>query len=88
MRTAPIVFRSLTTVLVTECPIIRNAGGRAQDAIRSTLVLDTVITMGEVIVIHHTGTTTLPLHHIPHISPIQTPPYKSALTDETKLRNE
>jgi carbonic anhydrase len=54
-----------------ECPIIRNAGGRAQDAIRSILVLDTVVTMGEVIVIHHTGTTALlpsplPLFHLEH----------------------
>ncbi len=38
-----------------EVPVVRNAGGRAMDAMRSLLVLDAVIGLGTIIVIHHTG---------------------------------
>lgn len=39
----------------TEFGIIRNAGGRAADAVRSLVVLDALIPIGTVMVIHHTG---------------------------------
>ena len=39
----------------TEAAVIRNAGGRAMDAIRSLIVLDSVINLGTIIVVHHTG---------------------------------
>jgi carbonic anhydrase len=38
-----------------EFGIIRNAGGRAADAVRSLVVLDALIPIGTVMVIHHTG---------------------------------
>ncbi|KAG0649169.1 Beta-carbonic anhydrase 1 [Hyphodiscus hymeniophilus] len=38
----------------SECAIIRNAGGRTQDAMRSILALDAVGGLGTVVVIHHT----------------------------------
>lgn len=41
----------------TECAIIRNAGGRTSDALRSILALDAVGGTGTVIVIHHTGSS-------------------------------
>jgi carbonic anhydrase len=37
-----------------EMGVIRNAGGRAMDAIRSLVVLDTLVKIGTVIVVHHT----------------------------------
>jgi len=39
----------------TEAAIIRNAGGRAVDAVRSLVVLNTLVKIGTVLVIHHTG---------------------------------
>lgn len=35
--------------------MIRNAGGRAIDALRSLIVLDGVIPIKTVIILHHTG---------------------------------
>ncbi|KAF7979469.1 hypothetical protein HWV62_42289 [Athelia sp. TMB] len=37
-----------------ECPVIRNAGGRAADALSTLLVLDSVIPIGTLVIIHHT----------------------------------
>lgn len=39
--------------------MIRNAGGRAFDAIRTLAVLQTVVSLGTIVVMHHTGTLTL-----------------------------
>jgi carbonic anhydrase len=38
-----------------EFGIIRNAGGRAADAVRSLVVLDALVPVGAVMVVHHTG---------------------------------
>lgn len=38
----------------SECAIVRNAGGRTQDAMRSILALNVVGKLGTVVVIHHT----------------------------------
>jgi hypothetical protein len=38
-----------------EVPVIRNAGGRAKGAVFDVAVLDTLITLNEIIIIHHTG---------------------------------
>jgi carbonic anhydrase len=35
--------------------MIRNAGGRAMDAMRSLLVLQTISAPGTIVVMHHTG---------------------------------
>lgn len=42
--------------------VIRNAGGRASDAMRSLLVLHTINPLGLIMVVHHTdcGTTHIP----------------------------
>jgi len=37
-----------------EAAIIRNAGGRASDAIRSICTLDAIVELGTIIVVHHT----------------------------------
>lgn len=36
-----------------EVPILRNAGGRAKEAIFDIAVLDTIIDVTEIVVIHH-----------------------------------
>ena len=38
-----------------ESAVVRNAGGRASDAIRSLVTLDSLLPLGTIIVIHHTG---------------------------------
>lgn len=38
----------------SECAIIRNAGGRTRDVLRSVLALDAVGTVGTIVVVHHT----------------------------------
>lgn len=43
----------------TEASVIRTAGGRSMDCMRSLQVLDTVGNVGTVLVIHHTGKTVL-----------------------------
>ena len=40
---------------VSEAAIIRNAGGRASDALRSIATLDAIAGITAVIVVHHTG---------------------------------
>jgi hypothetical protein len=35
--------------------VIRNAGGRAVDAVRSLVVLNSLAKIGVVLVVHHTG---------------------------------
>ena len=42
-----------------EIAVIRNAGGRAADAVRSLVVLDALIPIGAVMVVHHTGMSPL-----------------------------
>ncbi|KAJ7739985.1 carbonic anhydrase [Mycena maculata] len=37
-----------------EMPVIRVAGGRAQDALRSLLVLEAALGLGQIIIVHHT----------------------------------
>ncbi|KAH8656191.1 carbonic anhydrase [Tricladium varicosporioides] len=50
-RITPAVFMGLG---FGEAAIIRNAGGRASDAIRSILALDSVGSVGTIVVVHHT----------------------------------
>ena len=38
-----------------ESAVVRNAGGRASDAIRSLITLDTILPLRTIIVVHHTG---------------------------------
>ncbi|KAE8447778.1 hypothetical protein EG329_010172 [Mollisiaceae sp. DMI_Dod_QoI] len=40
---------------VGEAAVIRNAGGRTRDAMRSLLILDALGSVGVVVVVHHTG---------------------------------
>ena len=42
--------------------VIRNAGGRASDAIRSLLVLHTINPLGLILVVHHTDCGTTHVH--------------------------
>lgn len=48
----------LTPPSLISAAIIRNAGGRTQDTIRSILALDAVANVGTVVVIHHNGLST------------------------------
>lgn len=40
---------------LSEAAIIRNAGGRASDALRSIATLDAIAGLSTIIVVHHTG---------------------------------
>lgn len=40
----------------TECAVIRNAGGRAANALPSLIILDSIVPMRTIVIIHHTGT--------------------------------
>src|SRR5579871_6336808 len=40
---------------VSEAAIIRNAGGRASDALRSIATLDAIAGVATIVVVHHTG---------------------------------
>lgn len=45
----------LIHLAVLENLVIRNAGGRAADAMRSIIALDNILGLGTVILIQHTG---------------------------------
>lgn len=45
----------MAKVSFPECAVIRNAGGRAVDALNSLIVLDSIIPLQSIAVIHHTG---------------------------------
>jgi hypothetical protein len=42
-----------------ELPVIRVAGGRAKDALRSLLILEHAFGLGHIILLHHTGKNTV-----------------------------
>lgn len=44
-----------------EMPVIRNAGGRVKDALRSLLVLENALGLGGVVIVHHTGRSPSPV---------------------------
>lgn len=44
-----------------EMPVIRNAGGRAKDALRSLLVLENALGLGGVVIVHHMGRPPSPM---------------------------
>ena len=56
----------LTPPSSTEYSIVRNAGGRTSEALRSIVCMDTLIGLEAVIVVHHTGSfTTQPIQQLP-----------------------
>lgn len=57
---------TLTPPSSTEYSIVRNAGGRTSEALRSIVCIDTLIGLEAVIVVHHTGSFTIqPIQQLP-----------------------
>ncbi len=42
-------------MLLVESSVIRTAGGRVKEALKSIIVMDKLIGIGTVVIVHHTG---------------------------------
>lgn len=43
-------------LMVTDYVVIRNAGGRAEPAVRDIVILSTMTEITDVVIVHHVGT--------------------------------
>ena len=50
-----IEFPTVALIRVIEVLVVRNAGGRAEPAIRDLTILDSLVGVNDIMIVHHTG---------------------------------